>query len=378
MSEPQTEPAPDVFPSGPEVFELNILENQTPEVPRVELEGFAEGVFFGMRDDTYHAMRALSNTGIKNLLISPMDFWARSWMAPVKEYEDSEAKLIGRAYHSRIVEGSVAFYRSYAPKLDLADHKGVLRTMDDLKEALRQHGQKVGGAKDELIARLLMVEPRAKIWDRIVEDYAALHADKTLLDGDLIKRIEIAAAMIERHPLLCKAFTGGMPEVTICWYDAETGVPMKIRIDYLKPRAMVDLKTFANKRGMSIDRAIAFAMAERKYHIQAAVYTEGVLQLPRLIRAGHVAGTVSAEFLDAVSTATDQQFMFVFQQKGIAPLAKGKILPRNLTFDIGVTAMREGQRRFLECLKHFGTDPWIDNSGIDVFDDSDFPQFISE
>ena len=38
------------------------------------------GIHFGLSDDVYHALPALSASGIKNLLVSPMVFWAESFL----------------------------------------------------------------------------------------------------------------------------------------------------------------------------------------------------------------------------------------------------------------------------------------------------------
>jgi hypothetical protein len=40
--------------------------------------------------------------------------------------------------------------------------------------------------------------------------------------------------MIERHEELSKAFSRGHAEVSLFWYCPKTGVPMKMRVDYLK------------------------------------------------------------------------------------------------------------------------------------------------
>ena len=48
-----------------------------------------------------------------------------------------------------------------------------------------------------------------------------------------MRRIEIAAAMIEHHPELRHCFIGGYAEVTVIWF--EDGLWFKARFDYLKP-----------------------------------------------------------------------------------------------------------------------------------------------
>lgn len=277
------------------------------------------GVYFGLDEEEYHAAHALSASGIKWLRISPLDFWARSSMNPDREPEgdDSAAKVIGKAYHKRIVEGRAAFVASFAPEVDPKDYPNALRTVDEIKEAIEALKAKPKGKnKGDLIAQLTSLDPSAKVWSLIEADHAAIHDGKTMLPADLIRRIEISAAMIEKHPDLRKAFSGGYPEVSIFWTDPEYGIPMKARLDYLKRAAVVDLKTFENVNGMPIDKAIARTVANYKYHIQAKLYLEAVRQAKRLIREGKVFGEVEPAFLDALQKSDGHTFMFVFQQKG--------------------------------------------------------------
>ena len=46
------------------------------------------GIYFGMPDSEYHADPSLSNSGIKSLLVSALDFWTESPINP--DWEDRE------------------------------------------------------------------------------------------------------------------------------------------------------------------------------------------------------------------------------------------------------------------------------------------------
>ena len=340
------------------------------------------GIYFGMAEAAYHAVPALSASGIKNLMISPMDYWARSHMNPDYQPEETDALGLGKAYDCRIVEGRAAFYRLYAPALDSDDHQSALRTMDDIRQAITAAGGKPKGAtKAALIDQLATLDPGAQVWDRLVEQHAGLHDGKTLLAPKLIRRIEIAAAMIEKHPELCKAFTGGYPQVSIFWVDEETGVPMKSRLDYLKVRAIIDLKTVGNAQGKPFDRAVYYAMASYKYHVQAGVYLEAVEAAKRLIRAGDmtaVNGAVDAKWLQQFVSANEHSFVFCFQQTGIAPVARGYQLQRGSVLQIADLQIRQARETYKRCVETFGDSPWVDVTPIQPFDDLGFPQFISE
>ncbi|MDJ0513105.1 MAG: PD-(D/E)XK nuclease-like domain-containing protein [Methyloceanibacter sp.] len=338
------------------------------------------GIYFGLPEAEYHATPALSNSGIQNLLISPLDFWARSWMNPTYEHEETEFTRKGSAYHKRILEGREAFEASYAAALNPDDYPDALKTTDDIKAQLRVHGEKLSGRKDELIERLLTHDPTAPIWAHMLSEHGKANHGKEIIPQSWIDEIEISAAHIDHHPELGKAFSGGHPEVSIFW-ETE-GIPMKARLDYLKPRAVVDLKTFSNPLGKPIDRAIAGAMASGRYHIQAYVYLEAVAAAKKHIHAGQVIWHESTKMRDyekgPPDLADETTFLFVFQQTGIAPVARGKVFPKRLVYDCAAAAVKEARYTFNFYTEKFGADPWVDQSRIDTFADEDFPIWMTE
>lgn len=341
-----------------------------------------DGVFFSLPESEYHSAFGLSSSGIKHLRQSTLDFWARSPLSPTPVDEDSEAKIVGSAYHKRLIEGRATFEARYAPDIDPAAYPGALRTNDDLKEAIVAAGgpdKRIKSMrKAELIETLLQCDPGALIWDRLVAAHNAKHDGKTMLPASLIAKIEIAAAMIEKHPQLCKAFTGGMPETSIFWHDRETGVPCKARLDYWKPKAIVDLKSFDNSIGLPIRKAIARAIANYRYHIQSAFYLRGVTEARRLMASGAVYGDVPPEMVKALQASNDVTWLFVFQQKGVAPLARGMVLGRGSVMDIGRMEIEQALVLFARCWATYGADPWLDIADVDTFDDTEFPAYLSE
>lgn len=345
----------------------------------IEFEGQMEpGVYFGLDEDAYHDAPAFSASGIKKELISPMDFWAASWMNPDREAYESRAMALGKAWHKRLLEGPDAFWQAYAAELDAEDYPEALRTMDDLRAALRELGEKTGGNKADLIARLQGLSD-APIWDVLVAAHAEAHAGKIFMSHEDIGRIEKQAAMIEKHPDISRCFQGGYPEVSVFWTDEESLVPMKARLDYVKIQADIDLKTFSNPLGKPLNRAIYTAMASGKYHVQVAVYSEAMRAAQAHIRAGRIFGDGDGAWLAKLARENmdDRQFVFVFQQTGPAPVARAYRFPRQLlTFDVGVSTMRQSQASFAAHWHRYGTDPWIDTTPLDDFTDDDFPMYM--
>ncbi len=342
-----------------------------------------EGVWFGLDDTEYHRAMALSASGIKALKISPLDWWARSALNPERPEESSEesfAKKLGKAYHKRILEGRPAFQAIYAPEIDIADYPGALKSNDELKQRCVDLGLRVGGKKSELIDRILLAAPDNidVIWERILADYLAKHPGKVFLPSDIIRSVEIAAAMIENHPVLGKAFRGGASEVSVFYNDPETGVPIKCRYDYWKPRALLDLKTAENTMGAPIDKAVTRAIASYRLHTQAALYLDSIEHARRLILAGRVFGPIDPALAKALAAPNEMTWMWLFQMKGIAPVARGYILPNGLTMDIGRMDADQAKLTFARCWRTYGPDPWIDQSDIHTLDSTEFPVWIAD
>lgn len=358
---------------------------------KTQTAALADGVFFGLPEAEYHAIPRLSASGIKNLLVSPLDFWARSWLNPRRKEddEDTDAKLYGRAYHKRILEGREAFYAEYAAEIDPADHPGALTKQDHFKQACRDLALPVGGTNAELCARLVAAGFDKPLLPLLIEQNAKAHAGKTFLKADWVFSIELSAACIEYNPTLAKCFQGGFPEVSILWTaeveDGRTGeiveVPMKMRADFLKPSSIIDLKTFANKMQKPVDRAVFHDIASNRYHIQVANYLAGVEAAEALVERGMVtvaSGPIpDAKWLDRF-IKEPKTFTFCYQQKGVAPVAGGYTIDDARMVHMlgaGKSQIREAQLSFAAHLDHFGSDPWIVDRGMVVVDDTDIPGF---
>lgn len=386
---------PEASPAAIGPFKPPVLDG-TPELP-------APGIYFNMPDELYHSLPALSSSGIKKLASSPMLFWASTtWLNEECAKQKAEAEKdkdhlnIGKAYHCRILEGREAYERRFVVALDKASIEGCLESSDEIKNRIRELGEKPLGTiteadgiskraakKEDWINQLLELEPDARIMARIVEEFEEEHRGKTVIPADVHMRIELAARMIQLDEGLCKAFTGGHPEVVLIWNCPRTGVPMKARVDYLKIRAMVDLKSIANQRERSIENAIRFEIASYHYNIQPSVYFEGADEVRKLVRK-HGASVVHG--LDdptwALQWARHQEpdkWLWVFQQKGIAPITRGAWYPRAGTVKmISDDIVLRMKRRFREYAESMGMEPWLDVAPPYELADEDIPNSATE
>lgn len=260
----------------------------------------------------YHKLERLSASGIKKILVSAQDFYQSSWLNPNKREVKSDAFNLGTAYHTRILEGSNEFRRRYAIKPDC--------------------------------------DRRTTEGKSIYNQWKNLYPNAEEIDQNTFNDINSAAEYIENN---FDYFKGGNSELSILWEDEETGVPMKARLDYLKPGLIPDLKTFSNTSGMDIDRLLARHIVQYKYHVQAEVYR---------------------------SLFPDHDFVFVFQQVGGVNNCIVKPFPSDLLLaDKGRYLMRVGINKFADCYRKFGsTQPWIDEFDIKPFTDECFPIYALE
>jgi hypothetical protein len=342
------------------------------------------GIYFNLDEETYHGSFALSYSGIKDLRVAPLQWWAKSPLNPQQAEvleeigPSSEAKMLGQAFDARIICGREYFGERYAPTITHADYADSLRTVDDLKGWLEERGlKKTAKTKDELVAHVLEADSTAKIWDAILEGYLAHHEGKTMLDPKWIGKIELAAAMIEKHPDLSRALSGGAPQVSIIWDCPKTGVRCKSRLDYLKAKLITDLKTLdPNARGgdLPLEAAIHKEIGFRKYYVQAYFYREAAGFIPGFIKSGQVFGTPPAGFLDALLKHPDKKFGWIFQIKGAAPMAHGYILPESsMLWQQGEIICDNAKHEFRRCLDTFGALPWVDPTGFRNLDDTAVP-----
>jgi len=371
------------------------------------------GIYFGMPEEEYHALPALSSHGIRDVASSPMLYWSRipflSQIARKRKAErDEKEKLhhtVGKAYHCRIMEGLDAFNARFAVWLTEEECKGALDGTDQIKAAIVALGAKpVAKVEDRMpdsedvymraakkadwIEQLLDISPEpVRILDKLNEQHAFNHKGKSFITPEAYEQIEIAAKMIEADPEVRHAFTGGHAEVVLIWYCPKTGVPMKARCDYLKMKAIVDLKTVANQQGRSIERAIAHEVANYRYAIQPSVYVEGVDVVRKLVREGKAmisapnapsAGDIM-EWVEQWANQEECEWLWVFQQKGDAPITRGVWYPlRGSTRTVIDEIVLKMKRKFRQFSELFGVDPWLDTAPIYDMADEDLPPWATE
>lgn len=293
----------------------------------------ADGVYFGMPEDRYYADPALGSSALKALAENPCEFWYDSPWNAMRENEETASQAFGTALHKCILEGKDAFEACYSPYYQPGNVKA---------------------GKDE----------RAAI-------YAA---GKLPIKASEWERIQMAGATVRANPHLADAFTNGLPEVSVFWTD-ERGIRKRVRIDFLKVRASVDVKTIANQTKMEFKRACMNAIASYRYDCQAAHYMDGRAQLRRLVREGLVFGDHDQEWLKKVVAVDAWATVILFVQSQRSPLVwAGMISPGNGILDHARNALARAEQNYLDYLARFGTDtPWVIAEPIEEIHIEDMP-----
>lgn len=195
--------------------------------------GAVAGYSFDLPADDYHGIGAFNASAIPHLLRSPAHY--KAWRA--EPYKTTPAKALGELIHMAILEPA-RFDLADAYYVEPARAKGAKRTPDVLQQiaAAQQLGK-------------LVVEQE---------------------DVDVARRV---AAHAHRHPIAAELLAGARPEVTLLWYDPQSGAPCKARFDALVQQSragtgVLDVKSTAD----AAHDEFAKSAANYLYHAQAAWY----------------------------------------------------------------------------------------------------------
>ncbi|MBF0341055.1 MAG: PD-(D/E)XK nuclease-like domain-containing protein [Magnetococcales bacterium] len=347
------------------------------------------GVYLGMPHDDYLAEQSLSTSGIKALLASPLTYWTR-FFGPDREDHTTPAKELGRAIHKMILEGKGAFFNEFMEALKLEDFPGCLQGVKTLQERCGSLGLKKSGTLEEMADRILDVDPNAVLWPVIMRNFDAMVARnrKQVVKNEVVDQCERILKAVEANKAVHDAFTGGIPEVSVFWTN-DAGIPLKARFDYLKPQAIVDLKSFSNSMDAPLDEAIAKAVINRMYHLQALVYLDAFSQAKSLIRAGLLFGEGVEPLRASLDTFAQSkrhpQMFFVFAETGpatnvvIREIKASTHLSRSVLWDTAQKKVKRALDTWNSFMGTLGPDqPWYDCQPARAFFDEEFPLYGME
>lgn len=310
----------------------------------------------------YHAVRALSSSGMKDLAVSPLRFW-HAHLNPYREPEEPSLFMqIGSALHCAVLEPN-EFDNRYAKAVSAEDYEGCLITVPEMREWLNDRGVKPKGTrKDEIISQVRLHSSDVPILHEIQKEFESEHAGKITFKADDWRRIERMAECLRAEPKLQELLAEGMAEVPIFVNDPETGVPLKSKLDWLTPRVIVDLKTFSHKRDKSIDKTVNDAIWYECHYRQHYVYS-----YTWAIKNG----AKVYEAPDFVMVFVESEEPHETRIKVLRPKRAGE---PNLYFERARAEVRGFIRTYQEYMEHFGEDkPWRYAQDIQLLGDEDLP-----
>lgn len=178
----------------------------------------------GMPFAEYAAVPAEHATGLKSMLVSPLQYrWDRDHSKP-----DARHYRVGRLTHTAILE----------PDRLLTDY--VVFT-----------GKVRNG----------------KAWD----EFRAANADKTIVSRSELDDAMAMGKAARRNRFVRDLIADGEPEVCVFWDECETGLRCKSRLDWLKRGGVVEIKTTAKIEPYQFSAEFA----RRGYGLQCGMYSLG-------------------------------------------------------------------------------------------------------
>lgn len=213
------------------------------------------GAYPDVSNEDYHGREicpapSISSTGLKKLVghlglqtkgCSPRHYWESSALNPNRKPQvQTDALRLGSAFHDALL---------------LPERWGDRNCYHVTPEGFSR-------SKTKAMA------------DEIADADAAEAAGCTIVSTDERDQIDAMVKAMRDHPTCDALLTGGRPEVTIAWQDAETGVWLRIRPDYLRDNFScgINVKTAADASFAGFQSDVT----KYRYFMSAALELDGI------------------------------------------------------------------------------------------------------
>lgn len=181
-----------------------------------------------LNSEVYHRCKGISNSKLKLFISCPSKYKAK-YITGELENKPSKVFDLGKAAHGLILEPE---------KFE--------------SEFIRQ--------PDSIAVR------RGKAWDQFKEE----NQGKIIITGDDWKHCHGIRDSVRNHTFGNRLLTGGKAEISYFKRDAETGLIIKCRPDYMLGDLIVDVKTAASSEPEAFGKHAVSLM----YHMQDAIYRD--------------------------------------------------------------------------------------------------------
>lgn len=215
------------------------------------------GVVEGLSNAEYHAIPALSASGLKSLSRSPLHFWAEFLDAEREPRKETDSMMLGTAIHSLVLEPD-AFLERYTILPADAPKRPTSAQLE---------------AKKPAEATLVQIA----WWD----EFNRQAQGKIVLSVEQARKVQAVADRVKSSDAASTIFEKGQAELSFFWKDPETDVYCKCRPDWLTIEEeqatgiMVDLKSTVDAGPNGFRRE----MSKFDYGLQAAWYLKGYREI---------------------------------------------------------------------------------------------------
>ena len=341
------------------------------------------GVYTNMPAEIYHLEPSLSASAIKMMMVSPLDYWT-NFLSPNKPNPQTPSMALGEAIHKMVLEGPEEWNREFIAKPHMDDYPGCINGTEALKAKCDAVGAKKTGTMLQMAWAIKEKDNRAVLWPIIMEQFeqATSEGKQRVVGADVGNQCRRARAAIQGHVAGRHLVQGGLSEVSIFYEDF--GIPMKVRLDYLKPRSVVEVKTFSNTNRLNVETAIVKAVASLRYHVQAVLYTRAAIAAKALIRDGMIDGNNAA--LEQYASITEHpRFYFLFLETGEVAnvLVREFVMSHpnavSILWEKGLRDIQKTVQLLQGYMKKLGPDqPWVMDAHPRAFMDEEFPSYFLE
>lgn len=356
-----------------------------------KIKQLPDGIYFNLPDETYHAQHRLGSSKIKDLIISPPTFWAKSWMNLNQKEKNQDWKVTGHAYHAARLEPE-KFKAEYYRALDKADFDIV--TITEIKAELKAAGlpgAKTGEVAVDLALRLRDAGCPKSIYYAELADLEESNENGVALKPDVWDDIQLDASLLRSNSEIQPLLENGQSEVSFLW--TEHGIKFQVRFDWLSVNHWADFKTFANPKQKNVDQCIMDAFKFTRYYIQASLYDKAteIIRTSKDIKIydwsnGETSERDESALIREIQNKTERlETWYIFQEKGGIPnlLAKQVMIYENERLSLfarkAEVEINHAVSQFKQCMEIFGEGkPWQPLQPLGTITDDDFSQYWLE
>jgi len=222
----------------------------------------------------YFALPGLSQSGMKDLAVSPLRYWFLHINPDRPEDKPSAEQQFGNAVHCAVLEPE-QFESRYAVECEASDYEKCLVTIADIREFITSKGHKPKGTlKADLIIQAHSIDSSMPILDIELARAARANEGKVVLSKFDRDRAMVCAGALREEPQLRPILEAEHAFAELSITTEENGVLLKGCLDWVWPGGFLDIKTFQQKSSASIDKTVTNAIFYEAYYRQMYFYAK--------------------------------------------------------------------------------------------------------